>query len=161
MKQDPEEALAYASQLLKDPKKLSQIKSMFKEDEGVSNILANMVTENSEEFESLGSEAGSLFGESFAAAFRENWENAMSSVFGEDYIDTASVSVSSANAQAGRESTSSAASGGSSESVSTGTGTAKAASGGNAVYKIIDLNGSYVATVVEKENKSRKTTGGG
>ena len=161
LKQDPEEALAYASQLLKDPKKLSQIKSMFKEDEGVSNVLANMVTENSEEFESLGSEAGSLFGESFAAAFRENWENAMSSVFGEDYIDTASVSVSSANAQAGRESTSAAASGGSSENVSTGTGTVKAASGGNAVYKIIDLNGSYVATVVEKENKSRKTTGGG
>ena len=161
LKQDPEDALAYANQLLKDPKKLSKIKSMFKEDEGVSNIIANMVTENSSEFEKLGKDAGALFGESFSAAFKENWENALSSVFGEDYIASAAVTVSSANAQAGRESTAPVSYGGNTQSAGGGTSTKKADTGGNQIYKILDLNGSYVAKVVSEENKRRNTVGGG
>ena len=161
LKQDPEDALAYANQLLKDPKKLSKIKSMFKEDEGVSNIIANMVTENSSEFEKLGTDAGALFGESFSAAFKENWENALSSVFGEDYIASAAVTVSSANAQAGRESTAPVSYGGNTQSAGGGTSIKKADTGGNQIYKILDLNGSYVAKVVSEENKRRNTVGGG
>ena len=161
LKQDPEDALAYANQLLKDPKKLSKIKSMFKEDEGVSNIIANMVTENSSEFEKLGTDAGALFGESFSAAFKENWENALSSVFGEDYIASAAVTVSSANAQAGRESTAPVSYGGNTQSAGGGTSMKKADTGGNQIYKILDLNGSYVAKVVSEENKRRNTVGGG
>ena len=161
LKQDPEDALAYANQLLKDPKKLSKIKSMFKEDEGVSNIIANMVTENSSEFEKLGTDAGALFGESFSAAFKENWENALSSVFGEDYIASAAVTVSSVNAQAGRESTAPVSYGGNTQSAGGGTSTKKADTGGNQIYKILDLNGSYVAKVVSEENKRRNTVGGG
>ena len=161
LKQDPEDALAYANQLLKDPKKLSKIRSMFKEDEGVSNIIANMVTENSSEFEKLGTDAGALFGESFSAAFKENWENALSSVFGEEYIASAAVTVSSANAQAGRESTAPVSYGGNTQSAGGGTSTKKADTGGNLVYKILDLNGSYVAKVVREENNRRNTVGGG
>lgn len=161
LKQDPEDALAYANQLLKDPKKLSKIKSMFKEDEGVSNIIANMVTENSSEFEKLGTDAGALFGESFSAAFKENWENALSSVFGEEYIASAAVTVSSANAQAGRESTAPVSYGGNTQSAGGGTSTKKADTGGNQIYKILDLNGSYVAKVVREENNRRNTVGGG
>ena len=161
LKQDPEDALAYANQLLKDPKKLSKIKSMFKEDEGVSNIIANMVTENSSEFEKLGTDAGALFGESFSAAFKENWENALSSVFGEEYIASAAVTVSSVNAQAGRESTAPVSYGGNTQSAGGGTSTKKADTGGDRVYKILDLNGSYVAKVVSEENKRRNTVGGG
>ena len=161
LKQDPEDALAYANQLLKDPKKLSKIKSMFKEDEGVSNIIANMVTENSSEFEKLGTDAGALFGESFSAAFKENWENALSSVFGEDYIASAAVTVSSANAQAGRESTAPVSYGGNTQSAGGGTSMKKADTGGNQIYKILDLNGSYVAKVVREENNRRNTVGGG
>ena len=161
LKQDPEDALAYANQLLKDPKKLSKIRSMFKEDEGVSDILANMVTENSSEFEKLGTDAGALFGESFSAAFKENWENALSSVFGEDYIASAAVTVSSANAQAGRESTAPVSYGGNTQSAGGGTSMKKADTGGNQIYKILDLNGSYVAKVVREENNRRNTVGGG
>ena len=161
LKQDPEDALAYANQLLKDPKKLSKIKSMFKEDEGVSNIIANMVTENSSEFEKLGTDAGALFGESFSAAFKENWENALSSVFGEDYIASAAVTVSSVNAQAGRESTAPVSYGGNTQSAGGGTSMKKADTGGNQIYKILDLNGSYVAKVVREENNRRNTVGGG
>lgn len=161
LKQDPEDALAYANQLLKDPKKLSKIRSMFKEDEGVSDILANMVTENSSEFEKLGTDAGALFGESFSAAFKENWENALSSVFGEEYIASAAVTVSSVNAQAGRESTAPVSYGGNTQSAGGGTSTKKADTGGNQIYKILDLNGSYVAKVVSEENKRRNTVGGG
>ena len=161
LKQDPEDALAYANQLLKDPKKLSKIRSMFKEDEGVSNIIANMVTENSSEFEKLGTDAGALFGESFSAAFKENWENALSSVFGEEYIASAAVTVSSANAQAGRESTAPVSYGGNTQSAGGGTSMKKADTGGNQIYKILDLNGSYVAKVVREENNRRNTVGGG
>ncbi|UKI16748.1 MAG: hypothetical protein L6V87_02360 [Ruminococcus sp.] len=81
LKQDPEAALDYATQLLKDPKKLSKIRSLYKDDEGVSNIIANMVTENSDEFEKLGTDAGTLFGDSFMEAFKANWEQSMKDVF--------------------------------------------------------------------------------
>ena len=127
----------------------------------ISNIIANMVTENSSEFEKLGTDAGALFGESFSAAFKENWENALSSVFGEEYIASAAVTVSSANAQAGRESTAPVSYGGNTQSAGGGTSTKKADTGGNQIYKILDLNGSYVAKVVREENNRRNTVGGG
>ena len=37
----------------------------------------------------------------------------------------------------------------------------KADTGGNQIYKILDLNGSYVAKVVREENNRRNTVGGG
>lgn len=161
LKKDPEDALTAANQLLRDSKKLSEIKSMFKEDETVNNTLANIVTENSEDFKALGEEAGTVFGEGFMSAFRENWEGAFQTVFGdEEYTANASVKVNAANNSAA-ETTSVRRD----YSVSDNSATNKAAkasgSSSQSTYKIIDLNGRYVAAVVNAENARSAKTGGG
>lgn len=162
LKQDPEAALDYATQLLKDPKKLSKIKSLYKDDEGVSNIIANMVTENSEEFEKLGTDAGTLFGDSFMEAFRQNWEQSMKDVFDDNYVDTAAANVSAANSSASISANTSAANTTAADSQDTSASVKRtSASSGNTVYKVIDLNSTYVAKVVAQENKRAKTASGG
>lgn len=162
LKQDPEAALDYATQLLKDPKKLSKIKSLYKDDEGVSNIIANMVTENSEEFEKLGTDAGTLFGDSFMEAFKANWEQSMKDVFDGNYVDAAAANVSAANSSAALSANTSAANTTAADSQDT-TAAAKrtSASSGSPVYKVIDLDDKYVAKVVAQENKRAKTASGG
>lgn len=162
LKQDPEAALDYATQLLKDPKKLSKIRSLYKDDEGVSNIIANMVTENSEEFEKLGTDAGTLFGDSFMEAFKANWEQSMKDVFDGNYVDAAAANVSAANSSAALSANTSAANTTAADSQDT-TAAAKrtSASSGSPVYKVIDLDDKYVAKVVAQENKRAKTASGG
>lgn len=162
LKQDPEAALDYATQLLKDPKKLSKIRSLYKDDEGVSNIIANMVTENSDEFEKLGTDAGTLFGDSFMEAFRRNWEQSMKDVFDGNYVDAAAANVSAANSSAALLANTSAANTTAADSQDTSAAVKRtSASSGNTVYKVIDLNSTYVAKVVAQENKRAKTASGG
>lgn len=162
LKQDPEAALDYATQLLKDPKKLSKIKSLYKDDEGVSNIIANMVTENSEEFEKLGTDAGTLFGDSFMEAFRQNWEQSMKDVFDGNYVDAAAANVSAANSSAALSANTSAANTTAADSQDTSAAAKRtSASSGSPVYKVVDLDGKYVAKVVAQENKRTKTASGG
>ena len=162
LKQDPEAALDYATQLLKDPKKLSKIKSLYKDDEGVSNIIANMVTENSEEFEKLGTDAGTLFGDSFMEAFRRNWEQSMKDVFDGNYVDAAAANVSAANSSAALSANTSAANTTAADSQDTSAAVKRtSASSGSPVYKVVDLDGKYVAKVVAQENKRAKTASGG
>lgn len=162
LKQDPEAALDYATQLLKDPKKLSKIKSLYKDDEGVSNIIANMVTENSEEFEKLGTDAGTLFGDSFMEAFKANWEQSMKDVFDGNYVDAAAANVSAANSSASISANTSAANTTAADSQDTSAAVKRtSASSGSPVYKVVDLDGKYVAKVVAQENKRAKTASGG
>lgn len=162
LKQDPEAALDYATQLLKDPKKLSKIKSLYKDDEGVSNIIANMVTENSEEFEKLGTDAGTLFGDSFMEAFKANWEQSMKDVFDGNYVDAAAANVSAANSSASISANTSAANTTAADSQDTSAAVKRtSASSGSTVYKVVDLDGKYVAKVVAQENKRAKTASGG
>ena len=162
LKQDPEAALDYATQLLKDPKKLSKIRSLYKDDEGVSNIIANMVTENSEEFEKLGTDAGTLFGDSFMEAFRQNWEQSMKDVFDGNYVDAAAANVSAANSSASISANTSAANTTAADSQDTSASVKRtSASSDNTVYKVVDLDGKYVAKVVAQENKRAKTASGG
>ena len=162
LKQDPEAALDYATQLLKDPKKLSKIKSLYKDDEGVSNIIANMVTENSEEFEKLGTDAGTLFGDSFMEAFKANWEQSMKDVFDGNYVDAAAANVSAANSSAALSANTSAANTTAADSQDTSAAVKRtSASSGSPVYKVVDLDGKYVAKVVAQENKRAKTASGG
>lgn len=162
LKQDPEAALDYATQLLKDPKKLSKIRSLYKDDEGVSNIIANMVTENSEEFEKLGTDAGTLFGDSFMEAFKANWEQSMKDVFDGNYVDAAAANVSAANSSAALSTNTSAANTTAADSQDTSAAVKRtSASSGNTVYKVVDLDGRYVAKVVAQENKRAKTASGG
>ena len=162
LKQDPEAALDYATQLLKDPKKLSKIKSLYKDDEGVSNIIANMVTKNSEEFEKLGTDAGTLFGDSFMEAFRQNWEQSMKDVLDGNYVDAAAANVSAANSSAVLSANTSAANTTATDSQDTSASVKRtSASSGSTVYKVVDLNSTYVAKVVAQENKRAKTASGG
>lgn len=162
LKQDPEAALDYATQLLKDPKRLSKIKSLYKDDEGVSNIIANMVTENSEEFEKLGTDAGTLFGDSFMEAFKANWEQSMKDVFDGNYVDAAAANVSAANSSASISANTSAANTTAADSQDTSASVKRtSASSGSTVYKVVDLDGKYVAKVVAQENKRAKTASGG
>ena len=162
LKQDPEAALDYATQLLKDPKKLPKIKSLYKDDEGVSNIIANMVTENSEEFDKLGTDAGTLFGDSFMEAFKANWEQSMKDVFDGNYVDAAAANVSAANSSAALSANTSAANTTAADSQDTSASVKRtSASSGNTVYKVVDLDGKYVAKVVAQENKRAKTASGG
>lgn len=162
LKQDPEAALDYATQLLKDPKKLSKIKSLYKDDEGVSNIIANMVTENSDEFEKLGTDAGTLFGDSFMEAFKANWEQSMKDVFDGNYVDAAAANVSAANSSAGISANTAAANTTAADSQDTSAAVKHtSASSGSPVYKVVDLDGKYVAKVVAQENKRAKTASGG
>lgn len=162
LKQDPEAALDYATQLLKDPKNLSKIRSLYKDDEGVSNIIANMVTENSDEFEKLGTDAGTLFGDSFMEAFRRNWEQSMKDVFDGNYVDAAAANVSAANSSASISANTSAANTTAADSQDTSAAVKRtSASSGSPVYKVVDLDGKYVAKVVAQENKRAKTASGG
>ena len=162
LKQDPEAALDYATQLLNDPKKLSKIRSLYKDDEGISNIIANMVTENSEEFEKLGTDAGTLFGDSFMEAFKANWEQSMKDVFDGNYVDAAAANVSAANSSAALSANTSAANTTAADSQDTSAAVKRtSASSGSPVYKVVDLDGKYVAKVVAQENKRAKTASGG
>ena len=162
LKADPEDALYYANELLRSPDKLSRLSKGFENDEAYSNIIANMVTEKSEDFSALGTEAGNLFGESFMTAFHENWETAFDGVFDDEYTVNASAQVKAANASAANESTYVRRDYAAEMSEnSDSTKKSSFASNSSGTYKIVDLNGKYVATVVNNENKRTATRGGG
>lgn len=161
LKQDPEDALAYANDLLRSPDKLNRLSKGFENDGAYSKIIANMVTENSDDFKALGEEAGTVFGEGFMAAFNANWEEAFKAVFGdEEYTANASVKVNAANNSAA-ETTNVRRDYYASENSGTGKTAKASGSSSQSTYKIIDLNGRYVAAVVNAENARSAKTGGG
>lgn len=161
LKQDPEDALAYANDLLRSPDKLNRLSKGFENDEAYSKIIANMVTENSDEFKSLGEEAGTVFGEGFMSAFRENWEGAFQTVFGdEEYKAQASVQVKAANSSAA-ETTAVRRDYSVSDNSNAGKTARNSGTASQGTYKIVDLNGRYIATVVNAENARSAKTGGG
>lgn len=161
LKMDPEDALAYANDLLRSPDKLSRLSKGFEKDEAYSKIIANMVTENSDEFKSLGEEAGTVFGEGFMSAFRENWEGAFQTVFGdEEYKAQATVQVKAANSSAA-ETTAVRRDYSVSDNSNAGKTARTSGTASQGTYKIVDLNGRYIAAVVNAENARTAKTGGG
>lgn len=162
LKQDPEDALAFANELLKSPDKLKKLSKGIQNDDAYSKIIANMVTENSDEFKQLGTDAGTVFGEGFMAAFQANWEESFKSVFDDDYVDTAAANVTAANSSAGISANTAAANTTASDSSETATKKSVGTSGGTAsgTYRVVDINGKYVATVVNNENARSARTGG-
>ncbi len=162
LKQDPEDALAFANELLKSPDKLKKLSKGIQNDDAYSKIIANMVTENSDEFKQLGTDAGTVFGEGFMAAFQANWEESFKSVFDDNYVDTAAANVTAANSSAGISANTAAANTTASDSSETttkkSTGTSGSTSSGT--YRVVDINGKYVATVVNNENARSARTGG-
>ena len=162
LKQDPEVALTNANDLLRSPDKLKRLSKANENDETYSKIIANMVTENSDEFKQLGTDAGMVFGEGFMAAFQANWEESFKPVFDDDYVDTAAANVSAANSSAVLSANTSAANTTAADSQDTSASVKRtSASSGSTVYKVIDLDGKYVAKVVAQENKRAKTASGG
>lgn len=162
LKQDPEVALTKANALLHSPDKLKRLSKANENDEACSKIIANMVTENSEEFEKLGTDAGTLFGDSFMEAFKANWEQSMKDVFDGNYVDAAAANVSAANSSAALSANTSAANTTAADSQDTSAAVKRtSASSGSTVYKVVDLDGKYVAKVVAQENKRAKTASGG
>ena len=162
LKQDPEDALAFANELLRSPDKLKKLSKGIQNDDAYSKIIANMVTENSDEFRQLGTDAGMVFGEGFMAAFQANWEESFKSVFDDDYVDTAAANVTAANSSAGISANTAAANTTASDSSETAAKKSVGASGGTAsgTYRVVDINGKYVATVVNNENARSARTGG-
>lgn len=162
LKQDPEDALAFANELLKSPDKLKKLSEGIQNDTAYSNIIANMVTENSDEFRQLGTDAGTVFGEGFMAAFQANWEESFKSVFDDDYVDTAAANVTAANSSAGISANTAAANTTASDSSETAAKKSTGASGSTSsgTYRVVDINGKYVATVVNNENARSARTGG-
>lgn len=152
--------MEYANELLKNPTKLNDLKKTFGEDEGVSNILANMVTENSDEIKELGTQAGEVFGESFYEAFNKNWEDALRNAFDDDKVAAAAVTVSTANQTAGT-STAAAVNTGVSGNAAEPASKKPAAIQTSQEYAVIYLNEQLLAKAVRRENKKYNTTGGG
>ena len=162
LKQDPEDALAFANELLRSPDKLKKLSKGIQNDDAYSKIIANMVTENSDEFKQLGTDAGTIFGEGFMAAFQANWEESFKSVFDDDYVDTAAANVTAANSSAGISANTAAANTTASDSSETAAKKSTGASGSTSsgTYRVVDINGKYVATVVNNENARSARTGG-
>ena len=162
LKQDPEDALAYANELLRSPDKLDRLSKGFENDNNYSKAIANMITENSEDFKSLGEESGAFFGEGFISAFKENWEDAFGSVFGdEEFMAQSSAAVKSANSSAASESTYIRREYVVSESSSGGKSSKSFGASSQGVYRIVDINGRYIASVVNAENSRTAISGGG
>ena len=86
----------------------------------------------------------------------------MKDVFDGNYVDAAAANVSAANSSASISANTSAANTTAADSQDTSAAAKRtSASSGNTVYKVIDLNSTYVAKVVAQENKRAKTASGG
>ncbi len=162
LKQDPEVALTNANDLLRSPDKSKRLSKANENDETYSKIIANMVTENSDEFKQLGTDAGTVFGEGFMAAFQANCEESFKSVFDDDYVDTAAANVTAANSSAGISANTAAANTAASDSGDTSAGRNSRSFGTSSptVYKVVDMNYTYLAKAIEAENARSARTGG-
>ena len=96
------------------------------------------------------------------AAFQANWEKSFKSVFDDDYVDTAAANVTAANSSAGISANTAAANTTASDSSETTSKKSVGTSGGTAsgTYRVVDINGKYVATVVNNENARSARIGG-
>lgn len=163
LKQDPEDALAYANELLRSPDKLNRLSKGFENDDIYSKAIANMITENSEDFKALGEESGAFFGEGFIAAFKENWEDAFGSVFGdEEFMAQSSAAVRSANSSAASESTTVHRD--YSAEVSAENSRSKRASNtqqSDITVRVLNVNGTWLADAVKKASDQKKIVSGG
>lgn len=86
LKLDPSDALEYANKLLSSPETMSRITKAFDEDRSLSDQLAGMLTENSEDFDKLGYESGKIFGESFLDSLGEQWKERFGAIVTDEAV---------------------------------------------------------------------------
>jgi hypothetical protein len=86
LKLDPSDALEYANKLLSSPETMSRITKAFDEDRSLSDQLAGMLTENTEDFDKLGYESGKIFGESFLDSLGEQWKERFGAIVTDEAV---------------------------------------------------------------------------
>lgn len=164
LKLDPTDALEFANELLGSPSKLKDIVSSFQEDENISKRLANIFTENTEDFAALGADAEQTFGKSFMEQFAADWESSLSKIFSDEIVATISTDVLNANAAAASGNDITGTIGNrAAQAQNTAQNTTFAARnpGNNELrMRVVDVNGAYVAQLVNAENNSAAIQGG-
>lgn len=163
VKMDPEKALALAKDLLRNPTKLKKLSADMSSDDEYSKLIANMITEHSDEFAEMGDNAGTVFGEQFSAAALSTWEETLDKLLSDDAytakliqnVRTANSSVAIASSSLPKNYTA---------EETTAQNTAANAPGmtssGN-VYKILDADWNYIAKAVMAAARQQEIRGGG
>ena len=86
LKLDPVDALEYADKLLRDPVKMNHITAVFTEDAALSDQIAELMTDTSDEYKALGEEAGKLFGDGFLDALGPDWQEKLAGILGDESL---------------------------------------------------------------------------
>lgn len=155
LKLDPRAALEYCNELLNNGAELKDLISGYKADESISMKLADMVTQNSEEFKSLGAELGDTFGGEFVKAFETDWESACRKIFSTpETVRLMDSSVHMAGQDIERTvRTPAVYDTGTAEAEAQGTAHAQAAVYPDKItMKVTDADGKYIATLVNEAN---------
>lgn len=164
LKLDPTDALEFANELLGSPTKLKDLVSSFKEDENISKRLANIFTENTEDFAALGADAGQTFGESFMEQFAADWESSLSKIFSDEIVASINTDVLNANAAAASGNDITGTIGNrAAQTQNTAQNTNIAAQNpinNELQMRVVDVNGVYVARLVNATNESAAIQGG-
>lgn len=162
---DPADALDYANQMLNTPSLMSRINSVFSEDEDLSARLADMVTEASEDWEALGTEAGKTFGESFMESLGDEWEAGFEKIFGDEAYAAGLIErTETANSMVGAGSavinTAAYAADMHETDSRYSQQTEAVIKTGELALRLVDADGSYIARLVNAENASLAVQGG-
>lgn len=160
LKMDPTDALEYAQKLASSPKMMERVKSAYAEDRKLSDQMADMLTESTEDFEKLGHDVGQVFGENFMDALGEEWEKKLGDILSDPDKYAAFMNATGALAMADRIGKAYA-------DVDNVTGAASSivnaafGSVGEQKLKLVDANGQYIATLVNTENDQAAARTGG
>ena len=163
VKMDPEKALALAKDLLRNPTKLKKLSADMSSDDEYSKLIANMITEHSDEFAEMGDNAGTVFGEQFSAAALSTWEETLDKLLSDDAYTTKLIqNVRTANSSAAIASSSIPKNYTAEETTAknTAANAPGTASSGN-VYKILDADWNYIAKAVKAAARQQEIRGGG
>lgn len=163
VKMDPEKALSLAKDLLRNPTKLKKLSADMSSDDEYSKLIANMITEHSDEFAEMGDNAGTVFGEQFSAAALSTWEETLDKLLSDDaYTAKLIQNVRTANSSAAIASSSLPKNYTAEETTAqnTAANAPGMTSSGN-VYKILDADWNYIAKAVKAAARQQEIRGGG
>ena len=158
LKLDPTDAVKICNELAASPAKLNEIVSGLKADESISAKIAEMMTENTDEFKALGEDAGKMFEEGFfeglGSKFRKFFDSGMDT---EAYAGFSAINAFAANYVMPSGSSTQPQTAAQANDVRA----KPAISAGIATtLRLVDANGTYLAKLVNAENSSAAVRGG-
>jgi hypothetical protein len=158
LKLDPTDAVKICNELAASPAKLNEIVSGLKADESISAKIAEMMTENTDEFKALGADAGKMFEEGFfeglGSKFRKFFDSGMDT---EAYAGFSAINAFAANYVMPSGSSTQPQTAAQANDVRA----KPAISAGIATtLRLVDANGTYLAKLVNAENSSAAVRGG-